>query len=313
VISASELQVSRWKIRRTAAGLHFFDRSSGLNVLIDEARVPTSLSDRAPRQVSVALTDICDLRCAHCYAPKSRHSLGFDDVAAWLTDLDTNGCLGVGFGGGEPTLYPRFAELCRFAVEETQLAITVTTHAHHIDGELARDLAGNVHFVRVSMDGVGKTYERLRGRPFSALLERLRAIRTFSKFGINFVVNADTVTDLDAAVDIAADLGASEFLLLPQQKTSSAPGIDDAATTTLHKWVAAYRGAIPLLVSQMAAEGIPHCLPVPNENALEAYAHVDSRGVLKPTSFDAHGVQIGRDGIISALTRLRQTVQENIA
>lgn len=310
--SASELQPSRWKIRRTTAGVHLFDRSSGLNILIDEAPVPTSLSDRAPRQVSVALTNICDLSCAHCYAPKSRHSLHFDDVAAWLTDLDTNGCLGVGFGGGEPTLHPRFAELCRFAAEQTQLAITLT-HAHHIHGQLARDLAGNVHFIRVSMDGVGKTYERLRGRPFSALIERLRAIRTFAKFGINFVVNAETVTGLDAAADIAADLGASEFLLLPQQQTSSAPGIDHATTTTLHKWIAAYRGAIPLLVSQMAAEGIPHCFPVPNENALEAYAHVDSRGVLKPTSFDAHGVQIGRDGIISALTSLRQTVQENIA
>ncbi len=60
----------QWKQRRSPAGLHLFDRTTGLNILLDEIRVPASLWSRAPRQVSIALTNRCDLTCDHCYAPK---------------------------------------------------------------------------------------------------------------------------------------------------------------------------------------------------------------------------------------------------
>jgi MoaA/NifB/PqqE/SkfB family radical SAM enzyme len=95
-------------------------------------------------------------------------------LIGWLHDLDTNGCLGVGFGGGEPTLYEHFVELCQRVAGETGMAVTFTTHAHRIDDELVAQLKGAVHFVRVSVDGVGATYEAMRGRSFEAL--RLRMI-----------------------------------------------------------------------------------------------------------------------------------------
>ncbi len=109
--SSHERRVStrrQWKQRYSLAGVHLFDRITGLNVLLDEIRVPASLHSRAPRQVSIALTNRCDLACAHCYAPKSRDELRFDVVTQWLIELDSHGALGVGFGGGEPTLYPEF-------------------------------------------------------------------------------------------------------------------------------------------------------------------------------------------------------------
>ena len=140
------------KVRPGPSGVHLFDRTTGLNVLLDEVQVSPSSWASAPRQVSIALTNACDLACPHCYAPKNPAALNFQRVAAWLRELDANGCLGVGFGGGEPTLYRRFAELCRYAARETGLAVTFTTHAHHLDDELVADLTGSVHFVRVSMD-----------------------------------------------------------------------------------------------------------------------------------------------------------------
>jgi hypothetical protein len=36
--------------------------------------------------------------------------------------------LGVGFGGGEPTLYPHLVELCHYAAQNTGLAVTLTIH-----------------------------------------------------------------------------------------------------------------------------------------------------------------------------------------
>lgn len=158
----------RRKVRVGPSGVHLFDRETGLNVLLDEIQAPPDSWATAPRQVSVALTNACDLACPHCYAPKNPAALDFRRLTGWLNELDANGCLGVGFGGGEPTLYRRFPELCRYAARNTGLAVTFTTHAHHLTDALVAGLAGSIHFVRVSMDGVGPTYEALRGRPFEA-------------------------------------------------------------------------------------------------------------------------------------------------
>ena len=99
-------------MRLGPSGIHLFDRASGLNLLIDEFVPPETVWAAAPRQVSIALTNTCDLACSYCFAPKTRATLAFDRIVAWLDELDPNGTMGVGFGGGEPTLYRRFADLC---------------------------------------------------------------------------------------------------------------------------------------------------------------------------------------------------------
>lgn len=93
-------QTDQWKLRCGPAGLLLFNRITGLNVLLEEIPVPASLHAKAPRRVSIALTNRCDLACDHCYAPKSPDELQFDTVTQWLAELDSHGTLGVGFGGG---------------------------------------------------------------------------------------------------------------------------------------------------------------------------------------------------------------------
>lgn len=244
------LATPRLKVRAGPSGIHMFNRTTGWNVLLNEARVPPALWASAPRQVSIALTNACDLACAHCYAPKTPARLDAERVASWLDELDENGCLGIGFGGGEPTLHRRFAEMCQYASRSTGLAVTFTTHAHHLDDALMAALSGSVHFVRVSMDGIGATYEALRGRPFESLRRRLDMLHQLAPFGINFVVNARTLPDLDAASVLADEVGAAEFLLLPEQPVRGRGGIDDHTTQELHRWISTYRGPVPLTISE---------------------------------------------------------------
>lgn len=300
-----------WKQRCSPEGLHLFDRTSGLNVLLDEVPVPAALWSRAPRQVSIALTNRCDLACSHCYAPKSRDELRYDVVTRWLAELDTNGALGVGFGGGEPTLYPGFLNLCQHAARETQLSVTFTTHGHHIDENLASGLRESVHFIRVSMDGVGKTYEAIRRRSFRELQARLRLIRTICRFGINMVVNERTLPDLDEAASIAEDVGACEFLLLPQAPVRNVTGIQNATLLSLRHWVDTYAGSLKLCITETNTEGFPTCDPLPKDRGIRAYAHIDATGLAKRTSYDAIGVPIGADGLLYALDHLAQGLKED--
>jgi sulfatase maturation enzyme AslB (radical SAM superfamily) len=254
----------------------------------------------------VALTNACDLRCSYCYAPKHRARLEYEKLTEWLSELDGAGCFGVGFGGGEPTLHRDFVRLCRFVSKHTNLAVTFTTHAHRLDERLAAELEGNVHFIRVSMDGVGATYEALRGRAFHQFLRQLELIRALAPFGINFVVNVATFPDIDAAVAVAIESGASEFLLLPERATSARNGIDNVTREALCAWVNTSRADIRLTVSETDTAGLPICDPLVQEKGLRSYAHVDASSALKRSSFDKTGVPIGTAGISQALEELRQ-------
>ena len=297
---------NRLKARAGPDGIHLFSRATGFNILIDELSVPNAQWSTAPRQVSVALTNTCDLRCSYCYAPKHRAQLQYEKLVAWLNELDDAGCFGVGFGGGEPTLYRDFARLCRFTSEHTNLAVTFTTHAHRLNERLAAELKGNVHFIRVSMDGVGETYEKLRGRTFHQFRRQLELVRTLAPFGINFVVNAITFPDFDAALAVAVENGASEFLVLPERPTSVGSGIDDITRLALCTRVNSSRSGIRLTVSDTDAVELPTCDPLTLEKGLRSYAHIDASGVVKRSSFDETGVKIGPAGFFQALGELQQ-------
>lgn len=292
------------KIRISPSGVHLFERTTGLNILLDELQPPSNLWSAAPRQVSIALTNACDLSCPYCYAPKFPARLPFEKVINWLDELDKNGCLGVGFGGGEPTLYPDLVELCQYATTQTKLAVTMTTHAHWLNDQLLSALSGNIHFIRVSMDGVGATYELLRGRSFLALRLRLQSIRSIVPFGINYVVNTHTLADLDAAIMIAAEVGATEFLLLPEQPVHGQGGIEDHTTQAFQHWVSKYRGTVPLTVSEAGKEGLPVCNPLAKEEGLRAYAHIDAKGILKRSSYDSQGLAIGSNSLLQVLQQM---------
>lgn len=300
------------KMRMGPSGIHLFSRASGTNLLLDEFVPPEEVWAAAPRQVSIALTNACDLACSYCFAPKVPATLAFDSVVSWLRELDVNGTLGVGFGGGEPTLYPLLTELCSYAAKKTNLALTMTTHAHKLSDQLLNDLAGTLHLVRVSMDGIGSTYESIRNRPFDRLLERITAIGRVARFGINFVVNSKTIGNLDQAIQLATDLGAFQFLLLPEEPAGPGSGIDYVTAIRLREWVKGYRGSMPLAISEGDNEGFPTCDPLSAESGLAAFAHIDASGIIKRTSFDQGGITIQENGVIAALDKLKKIKQEEI-
>nr|WP_298377527.1 radical SAM protein [uncultured Halomonas sp.] len=261
----------------------------------------------SPRQVSIALTNVCDLHCAYCYAPKHKASLHTDQVLGWLKELDAEGCLGIGFGGGEPTLHPDFVDICKRAAGETQLAVTFTTHGHRLTPQLVERLKGSIHFTRISVDGLGRTYEEQRGKQFASLLRGIESIATLSPFGINVVVNKRTVSELDAISELAQKVGASELLLLPQQATTTVASMDGVVGRALQDWVSSYRGKVRLAVSEVGASGLPTCDPLPDERGLQSYAHIDASGVVRASSYSPSGAKIGDAGVLPALKQIRNT------
>ena len=294
------------KFRKGSDGLHLFERASGFNCLLNEVAFPESKWAKAPRFVSFALTNICDLSCRFCYAPKSGDFLPTTSVLAWSRQLDLNGCLSIGFGGGEPTLHKDFAKICREISKQTELGITFTTHGHHLDAANCEELVSSVNFIRVSMDGVGDTYESIRKRSFSSFLTQLELVSSKFNFGINYVVNEQTLPDLELALDLIVDRGAKTLLLLPEH-------LDGYVNPLLKKKLASWieKSSKPIEIS-VSENGVDDTLPIANpfntEVGLNAYAHVTAKGEVSRTSFDLrNAVKIDpQEGIISALNLLRK-------
>ncbi len=302
-----------FKKRIGPSGIHLFNRDTGLNILLDTLNVAPRLSwSKAPRQVSFAITNDCDLSCPHCYAPKFRASLALEDLEKWIVELDVNGCVGIGLGGGEPTLYPSLLELCSFVSNSSALALILTTHGHNLKGKLLDGLTECVNFFRISMDGIGSTYELIRGRSFDSLLDRICALRDRANFGINYLVNSKTIADVDRAVQIATDLGASEFLLIPEAPIGRGIEIDPNSLERLRDWVYKYQGLLPLSISERNAEGFPCCMPFGEEEGLLSFVHVDATGIMKRTSYSTGGVRINEDGIMFALDVLKNQPEEEV-
>ncbi len=298
------------KVRTGPDGVHLFDRKAGVNVLFDELLVPEHRWSRAPRQVSIALTNACDLACAYCYAPKQPAVLAINEVLMWARELDAEGCLGIGFGGGEPTLFRRLSELCQRIAGTTSLAVTLTTHGHRWTPTLVEELRGSVHFVRVSVDGVGGTYEQLRGRGFDDLLARVDLIGSAFKFGLNCVVNESTLPELDAVADLAASVGAAELLLLLEQPTAHVTGATAQVSDGLNAWILRYRGSVPLSTSEQGVIGLPAARPLPGEVGLRSYAHIDAAGTVRATSYSPYGVPIGGREVLTAIELLQGQVDK---
>ena len=268
--------------------------------------MPVDRFSRAPRYLSVALTNTCELSCGYCYAPKRPGRLESSRVVEWAVEVDRAGCLGIGFGGGEPTAHPDFAQICGQVARSTSMAVTFTTHGHRVTAALADALRGSVHFSRLSVDGVGVTYERLRRRPFAAVAAAAALLRSVAPLGVNTVVNADTIRELDLVAQFAANVGACELLLLPEQQTGATPGISKADAERLVSWIQAASTPLRLAISRSGLEvSVPAVDVVPGECALDAHLHVDATGVLRPNAYASTGAPI-RQSILDAVDALRE-------
>ncbi len=300
------------KVRYGPDGIHFFNRESGLNILLNEYVPPQKYWTFSPRQVSIALTNSCNLSCPHCYAPKNKAILPKELVKRWIAELDKANCFGIGFGGGEPTLYPDLLEICAFASSQTGLAVTMTTNGLNLTESMVSCLQDKINYIRVSMDGVGRTYENIRGRSFDLFISKIRLLTGKIPFGINYVVNNKTVKKLSVATSLIEDWGASELLLLPEEAVGRGHKIDEHSLRDLKNWVTKYKGSLKLAVSASYEKQLHAVNPLQKERPELAFAHIDANGYIRNSSFETRGVLISSKGVMEAFKELLEGKNETM-
>jgi MoaA/NifB/PqqE/SkfB family radical SAM enzyme len=289
------------KCRKEIRGLHFYERTTGLHVLLDEHPIPLADCHETPAVISIALTNACDLTCEFCYAPKTNHRLAPNDVVRWCKELASSGTLEVAFGGGEPTLYRELVSVCTTIWSETDLGISITTHGHYLTENLIKSLQGVVSVIRVSIDGPEPQYSSIRGRSLSELVTKLKGIAGRIPFGINTVINQTTLTHLDEIAALVKELGAVDWLILPEVVNGRFT-LSEFEWRALDDWITKRRQDMELRVTSEATTRLKG--PFPLEDRAEDYAHISADGHIRRCSYGTGGVVLKDRSIMDAIREL---------
>lgn len=298
------------RLRREPGGLHFYDRISGVHALIDELPVPADQVDVGPEVASIALTNACDLDCAFCYAPKTPHTLDFLDLLRWCSELDTLGTLEVAFGGGEPTLYRHLGDLCNTLWSETELGISITTHGHHLSDSLIARLDGSISIIRLSIDAPEPLYSKIRTRPLKRVIDRAKSIPDSIPLGVNTVLNRSTIAMLDQTLDNVRELGAVDWLLLPETSGGRFT-LSESDWADLDAWIEARRCHVELRLTA-GAERYLSCPVLFANQPVSSYLHIGADALLRRCSYESGGIPLNGVSILEAIHTL-EALEEAVA
>jgi MoaA/NifB/PqqE/SkfB family radical SAM enzyme len=121
-----------------------------------------------PVSICFMLTDLCNARCLHCDIWKNKAKGTGPKLEQWTTVLrDLRSWLGpvsICFSGGEALLVPYAIDLVAQAAS-LGLFVELLTHGYWQDQSRIERLAlANPSRVTVSLDGIGETHAKIRGR-----------------------------------------------------------------------------------------------------------------------------------------------------
>ncbi len=154
----------------------------------------------------------CNLRCVHCYSQSADRpypdEMTTEEGYALLEDLAEFGTPVVLFSGGEPLLRPDLTDLANRAVRLGLRAVVSTNGTLITEETAAAFRETGVSYVGVSLDGIGATNDRFRGREgaFDRAMTGIRNCLAASvKVGVRFTMNRCNVDDLPDMFNLVRD------------------------------------------------------------------------------------------------------------
>ncbi len=193
-----------------------------------EAEFPGRLS--APLEAHLQLTNRCGAGCSGCYTAATPAGLPHEqDLAGWRASIDALAAMGVfhvALGGGESALLPWLGEVASYA-REKGLVPNLTTSGLYDEATLARlvGIADRFGQINVSVDGVGASYEAVRGLDGFERADRavvaLRGVN--AEVGLNAVLTRRSFPELGALFRYARSRRLSQIELLRYQAVRARP------------------------------------------------------------------------------------------
>lgn len=188
----------------------------------------------APRNVIWEVTYACNLNCSHCLTSSGKALKNeFDSRGALklVDEIAEAGILSMMISGGEPFLRPDMLRILSHAAD-ANIRLDIATNGLQLTDRMIEELGRiPLYHIHVSVDGIGTTHDRLRGRKGS-YHAACRAIRKLSSLGIavsmNVTLNSENLPELDRLMIRAMELGCTGFIastFLPVGRGNSHAGL----------------------------------------------------------------------------------------
>ena len=138
-----------------------------------------------PHILGLAINDTCNLQCLGCRVANVNHEvMSMDWVEAVLERYYENGVRMLYLTGGEPYLWRdgnyRLPDIVALAHDKGYLRVHVYTNG-------TAHLSTVPDFTWISIDGIGRTFEAIRGIPLERVLRNARGFR--GKHAVVFTIN----------------------------------------------------------------------------------------------------------------------------
>ena len=170
----------------------------------------------APTMVTWQLTRDCNLACLHCCTDSAPgkalpYELSRERALSLCAEIVAAGVPYAMIVGGEPTLVPHFAEVCR-TLSDGGVLLKIETNGMSFDVESVKGLA--IRSIQISLDGATQeTYAKQRpGGDLSKVLATCRAVRAAGlPLEITFAPSKINIHEAEAVIALAVELGAFRF------------------------------------------------------------------------------------------------------
>ncbi|MCX7749562.1 MAG: PqqD family peptide modification chaperone [Clostridia bacterium] len=191
------------------------------------------------------LSTLCNLSCKHCAVEGGdvkTDELDTKECLNVVNQLASLGELSLVLSGGEPLLRKDFFEIARYA-KFRGMDLQLATNATVLDARKAREIKRLDMSVQVSLDGSNpEIHDAFRGKK-GAFKAALRGISFLRKervpFTIGFVVNKSNMHDMEAAAQLAVQLGAENFRVISYVSYGRGKSFQELEPTPQEfKWIA---------------------------------------------------------------------------
>ena len=167
----------------------------------------------APLSINLDLTTACNYRCDHCIdwdILNSGVKHKEDELRDSLHNLAERGMRSVILiGGGEPTVYPRFADIVRFLKQDLKQQVAVVTNGSRGDRLLeAAEFLTDGDWIRLSLDsGTDETFQAMH-RPRQPIsldeicqwIPKIKDCNPSFEVGFSFIITWHGATRDDAKI-----------------------------------------------------------------------------------------------------------------
>jgi radical SAM protein with 4Fe4S-binding SPASM domain len=173
------------------------------------------------RYLQLHITERCNLACRHCYlGEKSQVDLPKELAFKAVEEFSSFGWKLL-ITGGEPLLSPYFWKLASFASRQG-VRVVVLTNGTLVSEATAKKLAEHVHEVQISLDGIKRGHEVLRGEgSFAKAVRGIRAASKYMRVSVATMIHRENLKEFPQLEKLVKSLGVEEWSLdVPSPKGS---------------------------------------------------------------------------------------------